>query len=170
LANTVHSQKQIFLNPFQLIDVNRESDEELQQHLWCGLVAFVLKYRKARKNAEFLERLLPWLHKIEIQQGLNYAKIVLKYAFSEMESDKEQLFIQKVEQYLSAELRGEVMTLAQQLEQRGIKSILLQQLQCKFGSLPAHYQQQLDQATSDQLMKWANAILQAQVLCEVFER
>lgn len=67
--------RQILLQPYQLIDIQRMSDDELSQRRWSGLVEFVLKHRHVRNFAQFLETLLPWLYEVEIHQGANFATI-----------------------------------------------------------------------------------------------
>jgi len=77
-----------------------------------------------------------------------------------------------IDEYLFSKLRGEAMTLAQRFEQKGRqageKAILLRQLQRKFGILPVYYQQQIDHADADQLLQWADIVLEAQTLADVF--
>ena len=49
------------------------------------------------------------------------AKAIIHYVVDDMEANEEEILLQKAKQYLSGELRGEVMTLAQQFEQKGIQ-------------------------------------------------
>lgn len=73
------------MKPFQLVDLYRIPDEELQRHLWSGLVSFVLKHRKDREYEKFLEKLFPWMREIDIQHGEDYVRIVLKYSIDQLE-------------------------------------------------------------------------------------
>lgn len=113
--------REILFQPYLLLDVARLDDEELRKRLWSGLVEFALKYRDIRDLNAFFDTLLPWLEKIEIQQGENFCRIVLNYTVDGLEIDDENLFVEKVKQHLSGKLRGEAMTLAQRFEQKGIK-------------------------------------------------
>lgn len=56
---------------------------------------------------------------LQASQGVFLGKVVLQYLMDGIEADELELFVQKVNNYLSTELRGEVMTLAQCFEQRG---------------------------------------------------
>jgi predicted transposase/invertase (TIGR01784 family) len=111
--------REIMFQPYQLIDVDRLDDQQLQQRQWSGLVEFALKYRNARNVNNFFDILLPWLRNIEHQQGEDYCTAVLKYTLDGIQIDDERLFVQKVQQHLSGKLRGEAMTLAQRFEQKG---------------------------------------------------
>lgn len=53
--------------------------------------------------------------------GLVNPNIVLKYLFNGIENDDRKSFIQKTVQYLSENLRGEVMTLAEMLRREGFE-------------------------------------------------
>lgn len=190
--------KQLFLQPYQIIDVHRLEDDVLKQQLWSGVVAFVLKYRKTQDLTRFLEAVLPWIHEIELHEGKDFAKIVLRYMVNGLDSNEKNktLFLEKIQQHLSSELQGEAMTLAQMFKQEGIeqgmlqgmkqgiqqgmqqgmqqgvqlgeKAVLLIQLQRKFGALAPQYLQQLDEANAEELLEMANTVLDAKTLTEVF--
>ena len=77
------------------------------------------------------------------------------------------------------------MTLAQQFEAIGMKkgmqqgmqqdllegerTVLLRQIQRKFGTLPASYRQKIESADVDTLSVWIDAILDAEMLDEIFQ-
>ncbi|MCE3238526.1 MAG: putative transposase, partial [Gammaproteobacteria bacterium] len=89
-------------------------------------------------------------------------------------------FIEKVNRYLTGKLRGEVMTLAQQFEQRGVQqgmqqgmqqgeaALLLRLMQSRFGTVPSFYTQRIMGANSETLLAWGNNILTAKTLDEMF--
>ena len=112
--------RDVFYSTYQLVDLQRMSDEEMHQHSWSGMVEFALKYRRKRELAGlFFKTFLPWLNQVAEQGGLNLSRIVLKYVLDGVDYDV-VLFEKQVNQYLSSlELRGDAMTLAQQYEQRG---------------------------------------------------
>lgn len=111
--------RQILLQPYQLIDVQRLGDDELRQHRWSGLVAFVLKYRKVRDFANFLETMLPWLQELASQEGSLFARAVLSYIVDGIQEKDAKLFIEKSQQYLTTTLQEEAMTLAQVFREEG---------------------------------------------------
>lgn len=55
-------------------------------------------------------------------------------------------------------------------ELEGERTLLVRQLQHRFGELPPQYQKRLDKAKSDQLLQWGERLLDAKVLKEVFGR
>ena len=176
-----------FLQPYQLIDIQRMSDEALMRRTWSGLVEFVLKYREVRNFAAFLEALLPWMDKIEAegqQVGTFLGKIVLRYLIDGIQADDVELFTKKVDLYLAGDLRGEAMTLAQKFEERGEKrgekrgiekgvqqgtAVLIKHLiQCRFGNIPAAHAKRIAQADMQTLLVWSERILGAVTLDEIF--
>ncbi|HSW70270.1 MAG TPA: Rpn family recombination-promoting nuclease/putative transposase [Gammaproteobacteria bacterium] len=124
--------KEVMFKPYQLIDLARLDEHEIKQHAWSGLAEFALKYRSAVRNVEaFCDVLFPWLKIIEQQDGESYCKIVLNYVINVLDIDDEKIFVQKVQEHLTGNLRGEAMTLAQWFEQKGIekeKNIVAQRL------------------------------------------
>lgn len=123
--------KEMLLQPYHLIDIHRMKDEELEKHSWSGLVEYVLKYRRARDVENFLDKLFPWLSKIEMyaESDTSFIRVVLNYVVDGIEANESILLIQKSEQYLSEKLRGEVMTFAQCFRQEGMQQGLQQGVQ-----------------------------------------
>lgn len=111
--------QEFWLKPCKLVDVYRLEDKLLQEHLLSGLLKYILKHRQARDFELFLETLLPWINKVEVEHDSSFSRIVLRYVMNGMEANDIQVFLDKSEAYLSEQLRGEVMTLAQQFEERG---------------------------------------------------
>lgn len=94
--------------------------------------------------------------------------------------------------YLSQELTGEIMTIAQQWEQEGIKKgmaiahqwkeealregrqegeaiLLKRQLMRRFGNIPSHYEKRINYSDSETLLLWGEKILEAKTIEDVFE-
>ncbi len=120
--------RELFLKPYQLLDVNRTDDDELRQQELFGLVAFVLKYRKTADFAQFLQQFMPWVNQVEIRdsRGAVLGRLVLKYVIDRSSQGDKDLLVQEAQHYLSHELQGEIMTIAQQWEQEGIQKGLQQ--------------------------------------------
>lgn len=152
-------------------------------------MAFVLKYRKTTDFKRFLKRLLPWLHEIEehFPSSVSLGGVVLKYIIDRSPKGDLELLVQEAQDYLSEELTGEIMTIAQQLEKKGFEkamviaqqwkeeglqqgeaNILKLQLQRRFGQLPSSHIQRIDSADTQTLFEWAAKILEAKTLEEVF--
>ena len=51
---------------------------------------------------------------------------------------------------------------------QGERAILLRQLQRKFGVIQSHYQKRIEQAGAEDLLGWADTIISASSLDEVF--
>ena len=176
-----------FFKPFQLLDIHQLSDEDIRRRQWCGVVEFSLKYKKARDFKQFLITLLPWIQEIE-QQGLPgflLSKTVLKYVLDGVEGQDFDFFKESVREYLSPQLGDQVMTLAQELIQRGQDqgmrqgidqgihqgqtAVIIRQLKRRFHRIPASYLIKIKQADAKTLLLWSDKILEAKSFEEVFE-
>ncbi len=177
--------------------MSRTQDDELRQQELFGLVAFVLKHRKTADFAQFLHWLMPWVHQVEIRdsRGAVLGRIVLRYVIDRSSQGDKDLLVQEAQHYLSHELQGEIMTIAQQWEQQGIQKglqqglhqgmtiaqqwkeeglqqgeavLLIRLLQRRFGKLPAIYVERIAQADAQTLLHWGDNVLDARTLDDVF--
>ncbi len=115
------SAREVWLKPYPLIDVQRLDNAVLRKQLWSGLMQFVLKFRYIQELATAYQIVFPWLSEIEQHQGIALGKNVLQYLIDGIETNNQQLFIEKAKEYLLPELRGEAMTLAQLFEKQGFE-------------------------------------------------
>jgi predicted transposase/invertase (TIGR01784 family) len=174
-----HSElaKTWWLNPTPLVDIQKLPDDEIVRRRWSGLMEYVLKYRKIIDFKSFLEKLLPWIHTIERTDaaGFSLSKIVIKYVLNGTDTQGAKLFVQKMQNYLSPELRGEVMTLAQEFRQEGVHqgeaAVITRLLKRRFRlpQIPDSYLAKLEQADAEMLLLWSDKILDAKSLEEIFE-
>lgn len=170
--------RETLLKPYQLMDVNRISDEELREQILSGLVAFALKHRKMANFKQFLEALMPWVHEVEIQgrHGVFLSRTVLKYVIAGTQQGDKDLLIQEAQRHLSSELQGEIMTIAKQWKEEGIQqgiqqgeaTILMRLIRRRFGDLPQPLAQQIIKADTETLLLWGDKILEATNLEEIF--
>lgn len=186
-AEAENLAREIMFKPYQLQDVKRTSDDELRQQELSGLVAFSLKYRRARDFQRFLKELLPWVNQVEVHhaaQGTSLGRIVLKYVIDDSPEGNKDLLVQEAQHYLSQELQGDIMTIAQQWKQEGIQigvlqgmqrgveqgeaALLKRQLQHRFGELPLMYVKRIDKADAQTLLYWGEKLLDAKTLDDVF--
>ena len=164
-----------FLKPFQLSNIHETNDNEIRRRQWCGIVEFALKYKKVRDFEKFLDILLPWLLELERNEpaGCSLIRIVIKYVLDDLEGPDLTAFKQAVEKHLSPTLRGEVMTLAQQLiqvgESLGKTELMIRQLKRRFKRIPKNYLVRLEKADAETLSTWGERIIDAKTLKEVFE-
>ena len=68
------------------------------------------------------------------------------------------VLLYKINQPSQGEMQGDIMTLAQQFEQRGMQqgqtTMLLRLLQRRFGEIPADLQKRIQQADVNTLLAW----------------
>jgi recombination-promoting nuclease RpnB len=178
-----------WLNPTPLVDIQKLPDEDIVLRQWSGLMEYVLKYRKIIDFKSFLDKLLPWIHAIERTDaaGFSLSKIVIKYVLNGTDTQGAHLFVQKMQNYLSPELRGAAMTLAQEFRQEGRQegihegihqgihqgeaAVITRQLKRRFHlhQIPDSYLSKIEQADAEMLLLWSDRILDAQSLEEIFE-
>jgi predicted transposase/invertase (TIGR01784 family) len=171
--------RDIFLKPYQLLDLNQISDESLQQQALSGLVAFTLKYRQSLDFKCFLEKLMPWIHQIEIhyERGEFLSRTVLNYVVNGIDTNEKELLIQKAEEFLSPKLRGEMMTIAEQWREEGIQkgiqkgeaTLLIKLLERRFNTIPSSYMDSIHQADANILLTWGERVLEAKSLEDIFK-
>jgi len=103
--------------------VQRISDSDLEKRQWSGLMELVLKHRRTVDFANYLDKLLPWLKEIEVHNGADFGKIVLRFVSDDLGMGEKvtKIFLQKAEEHLGEQLRGEAMTLADQFRQEGMQ-------------------------------------------------
>lgn len=118
---------------------------------------------------------------LENQRGSNVAKSVLYYVFNGVDAENESLLIEKAKHYPSTELQGEIMTLAQQLRQEGMQlgiqqgvlqgeiTLLIRQLQHRFGKISLAILERIQRADAETLLIWGERVLTAKNITEIFE-
>jgi len=110
--------------------------------------------------------------------------IVLQYILNDIDADDLPQFYQQINQHLSTQLKGEAMTLAECLRQEGKQegiqqgmqqglqqgeaTLMLRQLQRRFGIIPTAYTEMINHADSETLLQWGEKVLDARNLDEVF--
>jgi len=114
--------KHMLIGQYKLIDLKNLDDDVLLTHQWTGLLELFLKHAKTR-DAVNLVIMAQQLIKSLLQLGANnYVSSMLKYLISEGEVDDVDTFInilrhEVIEPF--TEMEGEVMTIAEQLKQKG---------------------------------------------------
>lgn len=121
--------RQILLQPFHLIDIQRENDNDIKKHKLAGLVEFILKYRNTQDIIKFLDELFPWLAEFQLEFSPLSTKNILQYIINEIKTDDIGLFSNKIQQHLSGPLKEEAVTLAERFKQIGFDSGMQQGMQ-----------------------------------------
>lgn len=110
--------KNILLKPFPLIDLTQTPDVELKAMQWAGVMGLVQKHITTKNFMSFLKELLPMLKHLEEVGAKDYLTTTLKYLFQGDIEDPEEA-VKLIYSGLSSNLGGEVMTLAERLEEKG---------------------------------------------------
>ena len=103
---------------------------------------------------------------------------MLKYVLNGINTNGLDILFDRINQHLTGRLRDDIMTLAQQLEQRGMErglqqgeaAMIIRQLQHRFGSLSPSYTQRIMAADPEILFVWGEKILEAQTLEDIFAK
>ncbi|MBS0350785.1 MAG: Rpn family recombination-promoting nuclease/putative transposase [Proteobacteria bacterium] len=170
--------KEWLFNPAQLLDLQRLTDEELSGRKWSGLIELALKNRKIPDLEAYLQKLIPRIGIIEQidAAGIKLGKFVIRYVLRDANAEGVGLFLEMVQENLSSELRGEAMTLAEELRQIGLKqgmqrgeaALFTRLLKRRFHEIPEFYFNYIEKADADTLLLWGEKILDAKTLEEIF--
>lgn len=166
----------VLFEPFHLIDTYKIQDEVLPEHPWVGIMAFFMKHIFEKDILPYLREVMPILRQLEKLDGSNFVQILLKYVLTTAETLNLEAFVEVVQEGLSESTGENVMTIAEQLIERGIKKgflrcgheVLLRLLKKKFSNVPTHYQELVEQADETKIYKWSENIIDAKTLEEVF--
>ncbi len=165
--------RQVLLGPYQLIDLNQFSDEDLKQHGWLTILELCLKYAWVRDIADIVQDLLPQFWEVERAQGDDYNEAAITYLFTVGNLGNPETLWKEIHSKLSQRLEEKIMTYAQQLRTEGRvegeKTMLLRLLQRKFGELPGDCLQQIEQADAKTLLEWGDKLITARLLEEIFK-
>jgi predicted transposase/invertase (TIGR01784 family) len=157
-GNQASLAREILFKPYKLIDLQRVPDEELHKQTWSGLFQYALKCRHLSEYRLFLETLFPWLKELSDLNARDYVTTVLSYTMDGMEVGDVKLFLEK-SQELPEKLRGEVMTIAQQLEQRGEATMLLNMIKLKFKQVPSALEDRVKKMSANDLLAFSEQVL-----------
>ena len=109
----------IFLNGFNLIDLNVIPDEKLKQDLWWGVTQFFLKHIFKRDILPYLKEMLPILKIIEKNGGGKLVTAVLNYSIVAGRVINKGEFMQVVREDFSTQSGTEALTIAEEFMRDG---------------------------------------------------
>lgn len=134
--------QKILNEPFQLVDLNIVKDEQLREHIWASVLELAMKanLKQYRNDLELLAKKLVKLFKvIELEEGgYDLIEEVICYTgdVADIHNDNPDEYLEMISQELSESKEGELMTLIERFEKRGIKkekqSIILNMLEEKY--------------------------------------
>jgi len=110
---------QYFLKPFQLIDLGEIEDEELKKHAWSGVLEFALKHIFARDILPHIKSIAGLLAQLDQLGGREFVEIVLQYVLERGELKDREQFFELINDNISHEVGGDIMTLAEQIRDEG---------------------------------------------------
>lgn len=113
--------RHIFLNPFELIVLNKIPDEALRQRVWAGILELSMKHIFERDILPHLRDMLSLLQQAEQSNGSDYVRTALTYLVTTGDVVDSELFLETVETGLSPKVREDIMTIAQQFEAKGFE-------------------------------------------------
>jgi hypothetical protein len=165
---------------YHLVDLSHYRDEQLKGSVIMQTALLVFKYIFRDELPERIHGIFGLLRALEQHSdGIDYIRALLVYLTQATATDRltETQLRAAVTHHLIDQGEQLMMTIAQEWEQRGIatgelkgeKQLLRRLLIRKFGRLPDEVEQRLHEADTEQLEQWADNVLFAQTLAEVFE-
>lgn len=110
--------KNIFLKPFQMINLQDVSDEELQKMIWFGIVAKTFKHR-FENSQQTLQKILPNLIIIDANGDVDFINLMVKYLIEAGNINDKNLFFDNLIENLSEKTGEKIMTIADGLRLEG---------------------------------------------------
>lgn len=166
----------VFLKPIPLIDLHDIEDEDLRESQRAGIMQFCMKHVYAKEILNYIQHILESAKFIWHNGERDLSMIVLKYILSQARTADPACLVK----VLKADLKEEddiMGTLAYYLAQEykdiwlqeGESTLVIRLLKKKFKVVPEGYLRRVEQASQEDLLKWADRILESKSLKEVFE-
>jgi len=112
--------KSTFLNPYQLIDLNKIPDETLREaYYWFGAAALTAKHIRDFDLVSLVESMIDLFLRLKDEGLDNYVHVTLSYIFKAGEVKDEEAFRDVIRSGLSSNDEEIVMTLAEKYRQKG---------------------------------------------------
>jgi predicted transposase/invertase (TIGR01784 family) len=109
--------KSFWVNPFQVIELQTIEDEKLRQHLWSGVMSYIMKRIYSKDIFPFLQQIKPLLEEIS-KQNFSYIESILWYTLEKAESDKSEQILELFKESVSEEERGNLMPIIDKLVEK----------------------------------------------------
>ena len=106
--------------PFQLIDLSAYDDQQLKDNVWLNVFHLLMKHIHDTDITKILLDLIPYLSQIEKEaHGIEFIARVIRYILSSSETGDADTIIETTVSGLSKETGAMIMTLAEQLIEKG---------------------------------------------------
>ena len=166
---------------FILDDVSKEQDAALRDRAMTALGTLALWcFRDVRKRGVLLRDLLRWGDLFEsvlaAPNGLEAVRAILRYIAAASGEAPAQEDVERILRTLAAEDEDAMRTLGEQMSEvfmergieRGQRDLVLRQLRKRFGELPESAVARVNAANAATLEGWAERLLVASTLAEVW--
>lgn len=117
--------QEILCKPYQLIDLSRFSDEQLEEYYWFKAAALLTKHIHDNDLLPFFKRFLVQLKELEKQGELDYIYVSLTYIIEAGEVSSKQEFFNAIRSLESID-EEKIMTIAEQLKKEGYRQAIEQ--------------------------------------------
>lgn len=177
--------KQFMLHQFELVDLSQIPDEAIRQHPWSGFLEMLFKHVTARDIMGYLEQVTEIVDHLVAAEANDYLLTMIKYAIEKSEIPDRDAFYDWVHRHFSPPLEDQTMTFAEQLRREGMQqgiqqgmqqgkregeqTLLIKQFYRRFPSLNPTYEDRIKNGRTEELLLWAERILDAKSIDEVFE-
>jgi len=112
--------KSTFLSPYQLIDLNKISDETLREaYYWFGAAALTAKHIRDFDLVSLVKSMIDLFLRLKDEGLDNYVHVTLSYIFDAGEVKDEEAFRDILQSGLSSDDKEKIMTLAEIFLQKG---------------------------------------------------
>jgi len=122
--------EQILFKPFQLVDINRIPDKKYRQQVGLSVLELCAKHIFARDLLPHLQKLLDPMRELIETGNENMVKATVTYLLTAAQTSNQKVFVETIQAGLSATKKGgDIMTVAEWLEEKGMKRGLEQGIQ-----------------------------------------
>jgi predicted transposase/invertase (TIGR01784 family) len=113
--------REVFLKPFQLVDVSTIEDEALRKHQWAGVMEWCLRHSVERDFLPYVRCLGELVRSLGIKDRDKLFLYMLNYIISGMETqEKCNEAVLALRQEMPPHLESNVVTIAEQLHNEGV--------------------------------------------------
>lgn len=120
LFHNPQSAKEMFMQPFPLLDLQKIEDKVLKEQVISGTFQFFMKHIRAREFLPYFKEALPILKQLADTGLIEYVKSVLCYTVYKAKIPNKQGFFEDLSEIFSSDNTEDIMTtLAQQFKAEG---------------------------------------------------
>lgn len=182
--------RETFLNPFQLIDLNDYSDDDLKKSSLIGAMELFLKHAHTRDLISFFAMIGDLLSELEAMGELDFLNASVYYLFATNKKNlSHRTIFQELQKHLTPPTQEKVMTIAeafiqdgieeglqrglqqgrQEGRQEGYRSLLVKQITRRFpNEMADRHLYLIEEADGETLLLWIERLIDAESLEAIF--